>query len=87
MDCDCKKPDCIECIRKAILELQDSIVKDNVMESDRKDGIELIVIPGFSSSSYKKNHTTLFELYGAKSLKDNPFRAIHMMILVLESFI
>ena len=54
-----------------------SIIIETLNGDDSKD-IELIIIPGFSDSSYDRNYKTLFEYYDIK-LDINKFDKVHLI--------
>jgi len=55
----------------------ENITIETIEGNDKKD-IELIIIPGFSTSSYDRNFKTLFEYYDNKINKQN-YNKIHLI--------
>ncbi len=58
--------------------IKESSVSINIIEGASKSDIELIIIPGFSTSSYDRNYKTLFEYYDIK-LDIKKFNKIHLV--------
>lgn len=56
----------------------DSIEVNRIIDNNLDGKPELIIIPGFSESSFERNYKTLFEIYSYK-LPINKFKKIHLV--------
>ena len=61
-----------------ISDIEETMISIETLDGKPTNDTELIIIPGFSNSSYERNYNTLFEYYDIK-LDVNKFKKVHLI--------
>jgi hypothetical protein len=74
----CKKEQCDKTLYCRIHNIPKSAISIETLKGDESKETELIIIPGFSNSSYDRNYKSLFEYYDTK-LDIGQFNKVHLI--------
>ncbi len=74
----CNKEKCDETLYCKILNIPKSAISIETIKGNASKETELIIIPGFSNSSYDRNYKSLFEYYDIK-LDIKKFNKVHLI--------
>jgi hypothetical protein len=74
----CKKEQCDKTLYCRIHNIPKSAISIETLKGDASKETELIIIPGFSNSSYDRNYKSLFEYYDTK-LDIGKFNKVHLI--------